>query len=351
MQNGQVLNLGMAPSDRLSSAPQTANERTEVDGAIEQTRSDLRRMRMLVDQQLAEQQAHIRRTRILAAVLGILAFCVIGAIWLAYPTVKGQARSTGEILSLKNLTSAIGDRMSAAESQLSGWKAMLPDLSTRMDRIEGSVKSGLQTARSQAQAAATQVKQDMNRSLQRVESRVAGVESVQREAHDSVAQLRQEVTGLKRELAAVQQEATAAGARLKELQDGHQATNADVSGVKQSVVSNQTAIASIANNLSRQRMEFQVPKNSTREIAPGINLTVYGIDVGKQQIDGVLRIVAESRSFSFHQQSIQKPVTFNLRGETRPTELVLTQAGKQAVSGYVLVPSQTMTAAKADPGR
>jgi hypothetical protein len=156
---------------------------------------------------------------------------------------------------------------------------------------------------------------------------------------------------LKRELAAVQQEATAAGARFKELQDGHQATNIDVSGVKQSVVSNQTAIASIANNLSRQRLEFQVPKNSTREIAPGILLTVYGIDVGKQQIDGVLRIAAESRSFSIHQQSIQKPLMFNLRGETRPTEVVLTQAGKQGVSGYVLVPSQTMTAAKADPGR
>jgi hypothetical protein len=65
----------------------------------------------------------------------------------------------------------------------------------------------------------------------------------------------------------------------------------------------------------------------------------------------LLKIASEDRSFSIHQQSIQKPLTFYLRGETRPTELVLTQAGKQGVSGYVLVPSQTMTAAKAEPGR
>lgn len=352
MQNGQVLNLGVAPSDRPQSAPpHTANELAEMGSAIEQTRSDMRRTRMLLDQQLQEHQSHVRRTKVLSVVLGILAFCLIGALWLAYPTVKGQARSTGEILGLKNLSTAIGERMNAAESQLGAWKAMLPDMTTRMDRIEGSVKSGLQTARSQAQAAAMQVKQDVNRSLQNVESRVAGVESNQREAHDTVAQLQQQVAGLQRELAVVQQEATAAGARLKELQDGHQATNTEVSGVKQAVASNQTALDSITNNLNRQRIEFQVPKNKTQEIAPGIFLTVKGIDVGKQQVDGLLKIGPEDRSFSIHQQSIQKPLMFYLRGETRPTELVLMQAGKQFVSGYVLVPSQTMTTAKADPGR
>jgi predicted nucleic acid-binding Zn-ribbon protein len=306
---------------------------------------------MLLDQQAQDYQSHMRRTKVLSAVLGIVAFCLIGALWLAYPTVKGQARSTGEILGLKNLTSAIGERMNAAESQLSTWKAMLPDLTGRMDRIEGNMKSGLQAAQSQAKAAATQVKQDVNRSLRTVESRVAGVESNQREAHDTVAQLQQQVVGLQRQLATVQQETTAADVRLKELQDGHQATNTEVSGIKQAVVSNQTALSSITNNLNRQRVEFQVSKNKTQEIAPGILLTVYGTDVGKQQMDGLLRINAESRSFSIHQQSIQKPLTFYLRGETRPTELVLTQAAKQGVTGYVLLPSQAMTAAKADPGR
>jgi hypothetical protein len=166
-----------------------------------------------------------------------------------------------------------------------------------------------------------------------------------------VAKLQQEVAGLRRELATVQQDATAAGARLKELQEGHQATSTELSGVKQAVASNETALGSITNNLNRQRVEFQIPKNKTQEIAPGILLTVKGIDVGKQQIDGLLKIASEDRSFSIHQQSIQKPLTFYLRGETRPTELVLTQAGKQGVSGYVLVPSQTVTAAKTEAGR
>src|SRR5262249_15441721 len=100
-----------------------------------------------------------------------------------------------------------------------------------------------------------------------------------------------------------------------------------------------------------QRVEFQVAKNKTQEIAPGILLTVKGIDVGRQQIDGLLKIATEDRSFSIHQQAIQKPLTFYLRGESRPTEVVLTQAGKQGVSGYVLVPSQPMTAAKTEPNR
>jgi uncharacterized protein YoxC len=356
MQNGQVLNLGVAPAEREESVPpHTPSELTEMGNAIEQTRSDVRRTRLLVDQQFEENQAHMRRTKVLSIVLGILAVCLIGALWLAYPTVRGQARSTGEILGLKNLTGAIGERMNAAESQVNSWKASVPQLTARMDQVQESVKSNLQTVRSQAQAAATQVDQrirrDMTQGFQAVQSRLAGVESNQREAHDTVAKLQQEVAGLRRELATVQQDATAAGARLKELQEGHQATSTELSGVKQAVASNETALGSITNNLNRQRVEFQIPRNKTQEIAPGILLTVKGIDVGKQQIDGLLKIASEDRSFSIHQQSIQKPLTFYLRGETRPTELVLTQAGKQGVSGYVLVPSQTMTAAQTEPGR
>jgi septal ring factor EnvC (AmiA/AmiB activator) len=355
MQNGQVLNLGIPSSERSESVPHTASEMTEMGGAIEQTRNDVRRTRLLLDQQFEEQQAHMRRTKVLSIVLGVLAFCLIGALWLAYLTVKRQARSTGEILALKNLTSAIGERMNAAESQLNSWKASVPQLTARMNQLQESVKSDLQSARAQTQTAITQagqkIHQDVSQSLQSMQSRIAGVESNQREAHDTVAQLQQEVAGLRRELASVEQEATAAGARLKELQDGYQSTSTELSGVKKTVASNQTALGSITNNLNRQRMEFQVSKNKTQEIAPGILLTVRRIDVKKRQIDGLLKIAAENRSFSIHQQSIQKPLAFYLRGETRPTEFVLTQTEKQSVSGYVLVPSQTMTAAKSDPGR
>src|SRR5262245_46225484 len=273
MHNGQVLNLGVAPSDRPQSAPppHSANEMSEMGSAIEQTRSDMRRTRMLLDQQQEEQQAHMRRTRVLSIVLGIIACCLIGALWLAYPTVRGQARSTGEILGLKNLTSAIGERMNAAEAQLNAWKASVPQLTARMDQLQESVKKDLQTARSQAQRTATEVgqriRQDVNKSLQTMQSRVAAVESNQREAHDTVAQLQQEVAGLRRELASVQQEATAAGARLKELQDSSQATSTELTGVKQTVGLNQTALTTITNNLNRQRMEFQIGKNKTQEIA------------------------------------------------------------------------------------
>jgi len=206
------------------------------------------------------------------------------------------------------------------------------------------VMGNLQSARAQTQTAITQagqkIRQDVNQSLQSMQSRVVSVESNQREAHDSVAKLQQEVAGLRRELASVQQEATAAGTRLKELQEGHQTTSTELSGIKQTVASNQNALGSISNNLNRQRVEFQIPKNKTQEIAPGILLTVKSINVGKQQIDGLLKIAAEDRSFSIHQQSIQKPLTFYMRGETRATELVVTQVVKQNVSGYVLVPSQ-----------
>ena len=147
MQNGQVLNLGVAPSERSESVPHTASEMTEIGDVIEQTRNDVRRTRLLLDQQVEEQQVHMRRTKVLSIVLGVFAFCLIGALWLAYLNVKGQARSTGGIFRLKNLTSAIGERMNAADSQLSSWKASVPHLTARMNQLQESVKSNLQSAR------------------------------------------------------------------------------------------------------------------------------------------------------------------------------------------------------------
>jgi outer membrane murein-binding lipoprotein Lpp len=81
----------------------------------------------------------------------------------------------------------------AVEAKLEKTSAGLPDLSARMDQLGASMKSTLQTARTQAQAAAAQMGQriraDFTQSIQAIQSRMTGLESNQKEASGRVNEL------------------------------------------------------------------------------------------------------------------------------------------------------------------
>jgi cell division protein FtsB len=333
MQSGQVLNLGTTSSDK---PPQ-------MDDLIEETRSEVRRTRIQLERQQEEHAAHARRTKILTIVLAVLIALLIGSWWFAYPAVKGRGATVAEMIGLQRTLEGIGERMNANESQLSKWTVALPGVMDRLDQVQASMKTNLQAAKSQAQSAATQVgqriREDVNQSLQLIESRMAGLESNQHEAHQTVSQLQEQVADLKRELATLRKESTVSAETIKQLQDGQQSTATELTGIGERIVSNQAAVGALANLVERQRVEFQLPRNRVNEVAPGIFLTVKGVDVGKQQIDGFLKFAGNDRTLRIQGQPAQKPLTFYVTGEERPLELIVTSVEKNTVSGYVLMPS------------
>src|ERR1041385_7532551 len=129
MQNAQILNLGAAPSrnPETASAPRVEGE-FHSDDLIEQTRSDVRRMRLFVEQQEEEQE---RRTRIFSVILGALAVFFLVALWFAYPTIRDQKSAVVEMLGLKNVAKGLGDRMDLAEANLARVAASEPALEDR----------------------------------------------------------------------------------------------------------------------------------------------------------------------------------------------------------------------------
>ena len=165
--------------------------------------------------------------------------------------------------------------------------------------------SALQSTQAAATQASQRVRADLTKSIQAIQSRVAGLESNQREASGHVSQLESQIDGLKRELAAMHEEATTAAGEISQL---------------------------------RKRVEFELTNNKTTEIAPGIYLGIRNANIGKQEVDGTLQLAAESRMFKIRSLGIQKPMSLYASGETRPMELVFTQVVKNRVSGYILLP-------------
>jgi chromosome segregation ATPase len=350
MQSSRILNLSPTPSEPENpEGPHSEEKVAQMGDLIEQTRSDMRRMRSQLEQQEDEHESHARKTRILSAILALLVLLLAGAAWFAYPTLRDQKKTALDML---GAAGALGEHVQSLEAKFNKTSADMPALSARVDQLGASMKTSLQAARAQAQAAATQtgqrIKADLNVSIQAIQSRLGGLESNQRETSGHVNQLEEQIAGLKRELATMREQSSAATEKMAALQQDQQARAGDLARLDQRVVSNQTALNSISNRVDRKRVEFQLANRKVEQVAPGMFLAVTRADVKKQEIDGKLQLGAESRMLTIRGQGVQKPFTFYTAGETRPFELVITEVSKTGVSGYVLIPATEVASTEPD---
>jgi predicted PurR-regulated permease PerM len=199
MGSAQILNLGAAKDEIRPNPPQPV--------ADEFTR-DLRRLQTRVQRQEDEYDAHGRRTKVLSIVLGVLVVALLATIWLVYPVLREEKKALADILNLQNFSGTLSGQIISVEQNLQKMKADLPALSERFDKAQASMKANLQAVRNQ-----------VNRSLQAIESRVSGLESNQKESSDRVNKLQEQVTGLERELAAMRQKEAAANAEKIDASD------------------------------------------------------------------------------------------------------------------------------------
>jgi len=93
-----------------------------------------------------------------------------------------------------------------------------------------------------------------------------------------------------------------------------------------------------ADAVNRNRIDFEISRNKTQEVAPGIFLTVRDTNVERQQINGWLQISQEGRTVWLRDQRANKPMIFTTKHDERSHELIFTRIGKQGVTGYLLIP-------------
>jgi chromosome segregation ATPase len=336
MQNS-LLNLGYgSPESANHNGSHSSDEEVkQMKERAEQASSDVRRMQMRMEQQEAENARHAQKTKILSIGLCVFIVILVGCLWLALTTQSSQSKTATEMPGLQNATNSLGDRVQSLEAKTA---ANLPALSTRLDQFGAGMMSALQSTQAAATQASQRVRADLTKSIQAIQSRVAGLESNQHEASGRVSQLESQIAGLKRDLATMHEEAAAAAGKISQLQTDHQNRVNDVSRIDQKMATHQTTLDSLSNQVNRKRMEFHLTNNKTTEIAPGIFLGIRDASIGKQEVDGTLQLAAKSRMFKFRGLGIQKPMPLYAAGETRSMELVFTEVARGRVSGYILLP-------------
>jgi hypothetical protein len=253
----------------------------------------------------------------LTAGLLFLALIALGAY--GYMTFEKHGLALELLPSLQESVSALQERVTTLEEQWAAWTADRDQMNQRMKAVEARVNRNLQQANRRSQELTAQLHQRMQAELdertQRLEARLENLE-IDRQLE------RARVEGVEQQVAALRAD-----------------TGRDLATVNDAVSRNERSLHELAQQLDRQRVDFELAENRTEEVAPGISLRVTSANVAYQRVNGWLWLLPDRRTLWVRNLQAQQALVFYLRGSEAPHELVIMQVTQGGVAGYLLIPA------------
>jgi len=112
-------------------------------------------------------------------------------------------------------------------------------------------------------------------------------------------------------------------------------------GLQQSEQADRRDVDAIGHKLAVHRVDFEVTKNHSRELAEGISLGVTSTDVAHRYVSGWMWVMPDRRTIWLKSQNASQPVVFYSREDGKKRELVINNVTKGSVTGYLLLPGES----------
>lgn len=260
-----------------------------------------------------------RRTTSLWVAMVALAVALTGVVGYGYLALEKHNIKLSQLPGVQESLKLVGERVDAVEGKLSTWAADWDLLQARMEKLDRRVNYSRELARTEARKLASQVQERLEAELdeyaQGLDARLALLESSHEAQRARLGQLREEVAAVRRD------------------------TGLDLARLHQQVSRGERNLDNLARSLEPRRVEFELSKERTRELAAGISLRITGTDVRFQRVKGWLWLLPDRRTLWVRGLQAQQPLRFYRKEGGEPSELVITQVGKDSVAGYLLLPA------------
>ncbi|MGH9657037.1 MAG: hypothetical protein ACRD96_00750 [Bryobacteraceae bacterium] len=246
--------------------------------------------------------------------------------------------------------SELAGKMTQADADLRQWVAEQQGLRERLGKLESGIEARLRSTRKQAQeiadAAYRRAAAEFGDRADRLESRVVRVEATHEESGAKLARLEDEL-GRMKELVAQQREQLVAAERNS--RSDHELLHERVGDANRRIDGDRTELTRIARTVDRKRVDFELTRNRSAQLAPGISICVTGTDAAYRRVKGWMWILPDRKTIWLRDQQLNQPVVFYSQDGKR-REVVFTHVAKRAAVGYLLLPEEDLLAA-ANPGR
>jgi hypothetical protein len=263
----------------------------------------------------------------------VLAVALVGLACFGYFTLKRTNIQLTQLFGKQAALNTLGQRVDTAESKLLDATGRWEGLSQGVTMLESKVNRNVQQTRKYAEGLTEQLHQqvraELGASASVLDARLRQVESEQ--------------SGQRSQLARVE------GELRQQITSAREETGRDLSGVHQQVDNNARNLDSLSQQLDRERVDFEVVRGRTTELAPGVSLQISGTNNQYQRFRGSLWLLQDRRTLWLRDESVHQPVRFYHKEGGEPYELVVTDVTKHSVIGYLLVPEGQQAAVTALP--
>jgi len=269
-----------------------------------------------------------------------LAVAIIGLAWYVYPKLHQQNVAIGDLQKAQIATEKEIKGLPAPFNPqiLETARAQLRDKFGKYERkTAAKIENVRKLAVQGSEDGFLRAKALIDTRMHAVETRLAGIESSRATEDKRVAELNTEVGKLRDQLNLQANELLAV---RRQIHSRKAIEESEVSQLKLNNERNHKDVESIEGALATRRVDFELTRNHSTEVAPGVYVEIDKANPKFSYVNGWMRVMPEDRAFWFRRLDVNEPFIFYGAKDTKHYELVLTATRGTAVKGYVLLPEQ-----------
>jgi hypothetical protein len=260
----------------------------------------------------------------------ILVLALAGASAYFYLSLRNNNISLSDVTGLLKSINILGARMGASEAKLRDLAANWDAMAINVAELDRKVASSLRATRNQTRElvgqAAGRLQAELDQQGQIVNARLNNVESMQGQDRAQLAQLNDQ---LRAQVASLREQLTAA----------QENTGRGLASLQGQVDEDQGNLHTLAQQLHREKVMFEIVKDSPAELAPGVTLTVLKTDASYQRFRGYISLTNEGKTLWLNNLSAKEAVDLYAQQYSHPYSLIVTTVRKDGVVGYLLLPA------------
>jgi len=253
--------------------------------------------------------------------------------------LEQHASSLGRLPGIEKTVGAVQEDLKSTDSRLSDWSGRQEDLRQKMDKFSRETRTRIDRASKQANDTAAamvrRIQSDVEGQVAGLRTRVTSLESSDEREQTRIASLQQELNQVRGEMARQSEELSAT---RRQMEGNGTATERQLSSLRTDQQRDRHDVDAISNGLAVERVDFEVDKGHSRQLAPGISIGLTGTDVQYRRVKGWMWVMPDRRTIWLRDQSAQEPVTFYGLEDGKKRELVITQVTKSSMAGYLILP-------------
>jgi DNA repair exonuclease SbcCD ATPase subunit len=234
---------------------------------------------------------------------------------------------------------SLGDQMKQADDKLQSWANDQQELRDQIAKLGQRMEAASKQAKESSANLLQRVQAQIDSRMEPVQTRLAHLESASDNEQTRVAELQRELSQVRRDMTRQGEELAAVRRQVEENGTSHDRQLASLkSNLQESDDRNRSEVNALQRKLAVRRVDFEVTKNHSRELAEGVSLGVTGTDIRYRRASGWMWLMPDRRTIWLKNQGAQEPIVFYGVKDGKKRELVITNVTKNSVTGYLLLP-------------